>query len=274
MNSRMNGTYKIIESVKFGNIEFVLGDSDNESERYVTWVFNCGGYCQGNYYKNDYVAARKDLVKRLREEIRYKRSASSIPPCGREELPQYCFTACESTGELVVIVNGIKGLYPQDFPKDYKANRILAELFNGFLGVTRTQACALVAGSMFGWNVPMADPKNYDADGNPIMPMILSNHIGNEECVGKFVTAYIGENREWATYSDGNNGEKNHYRDVYSKENGSLLYCYGEECKIVGYDEENYTVTLSNDDIDSNDFLKTFTIPYKQYRADFGLGVR
>ena len=37
--------------------------------------------------------------------------------------------------------------------------------YNDKLGITKAQAEAMVAGSMFGWHVPAADPKNYDKDG-------------------------------------------------------------------------------------------------------------
>ena len=87
--------------------------------------------------------------------------------------------------------------------------------------------------------------------------------------IGKVVIADIGENRNWVKYSDSNEGEKNYYRDVFSKENGCLIYCYGEDCKIEGYDETLQTVTLSNNNIDDNDFPLVFTIPYEQYIADF-----
>lgn len=35
-------------------------------------------------------------------------------------------------------------------------------------GVTKTQAAAMLAGSLFGWETPAADPKNYDGQGQPI----------------------------------------------------------------------------------------------------------
>ena len=42
--------------------------------------------------------------------------------------------------------------------------------YNAKLGVSRAQEEAMKAGSMFGFQVPAADPRNYDADGKPVMP--------------------------------------------------------------------------------------------------------
>ena len=97
--------------------------------------------------------------------------------------------------------------------------------------------------------------------------MKLHNTFTNNECIGKMVTAQPGLNRSWITYSEGNNGEENYYRDAYI--NGILAYCYGEECKIKSYDEERNIITMSNDNLD-DDNISIFNISYKQYIADFG----
>jgi hypothetical protein len=39
---------------------------------------------------------------------------------------------------------------------------------NRELGISPAQAEAMKVGSMFGWNVPGADPKNYDENGKAI----------------------------------------------------------------------------------------------------------
>ena len=44
-----------------------------------------------------------------------------------------------------------------------------AAMLNRDLGVTYQQVAAMQAGSMFSWNVPAADPKNYDESGRPIV---------------------------------------------------------------------------------------------------------
>ena len=46
----------------------------------------------------------------------------------------------------------------------------IVDEYNGQLGVSRAQAAAMLAGAMFGWEVPAADPKNYDKEGQPIKP--------------------------------------------------------------------------------------------------------
>lgn len=37
-------------------------------------------------------------------------------------------------------------------------------------GVTKAQTAAMLAGSLFGWEVAASDPKNYDEQGQPIKP--------------------------------------------------------------------------------------------------------
>ena len=51
-----------------------------------------------------------------------------------------------------------------------KTAREAADIANDTIGVTKKQEAAMLAGSLFGWQTPAADPKNYDDNGNPIKP--------------------------------------------------------------------------------------------------------
>ena len=76
----------------------------------------------------------------------------------------------ESTGEMIVITKGEKGYTPTGiFPQDASPKEG-ATAANAANGVTKAQEAAMVAGSMFGWETPAADPKNYDVEGIPIRP--------------------------------------------------------------------------------------------------------
>lgn len=44
----------------------------------------------------------------------------------------------------------------------------VADAANADRGITKAQARAMEAGSMFGWDVPGADPRNYDENGSYI----------------------------------------------------------------------------------------------------------
>lgn len=84
-------------------------------------------------------------------------------------LPLQCYSTLPSTGELILIYRGKDGYSPcgasTDDPKE---NLRMAEVRNTRHGVSKAKEAAMVAGSMFGWNVPAADPKNYDSNGNPM----------------------------------------------------------------------------------------------------------
>lgn len=85
----------------------------------------------------------------------------------RKSLPEYCYSVLPGSGDLIIINKGESGYYKCDFsePGD---NRALADELNAEGGVSKAQEAAMLAGSMFGWSVPAADPRNYDDNGEPI----------------------------------------------------------------------------------------------------------
>ena len=70
-------------------------------------------------------------------------------------------------------IAGTDGYYgaSHDIPAaDRDEARSIVNEYNTKLGVSKAQEEAMKAGSMFGFHVPAADPRNYDADGKPVMP--------------------------------------------------------------------------------------------------------
>lgn len=87
----------------------------------------------------------------------------------RSSLPERCYATLPSNGRLIVITKGEKGY--TDVSNEYDSperNKELAQEHNAEMGVTKAQAAAMLCGSMFGWQPPGADPKNYDSNGNII----------------------------------------------------------------------------------------------------------
>lgn len=89
----------------------------------------------------------------------------------RSTLPDKCYNVLPSSGEIIIVNKGESGYYHTGkYGHDHaEAQAIVAEC-NESGNVTKAQAAAMLAGSMFGWEVPAADPKNYDEQGQPIKP--------------------------------------------------------------------------------------------------------
>ena len=98
-----------------------------------------------------------------------ERNGSTVIPL-RSSLPAQCFSVLPSSGELVLLTRGENGYSPcYDFSTpDARQNREFADDCNVKNGVTKAQEAAMLAGSMFGWQTPAADPKNYDEQGQPV----------------------------------------------------------------------------------------------------------
>ena len=95
----------------------------------------------------------------------------------RSSLPDKCFSYLESTGEMIVITKGEKGYIPTGASGENMTPREAVDAANKTIGVTKAQEAAMVAGSMFGWQVPGADPKNYDEQGIPIRPKAREREV-------------------------------------------------------------------------------------------------
>ena len=96
-----------------------------------------------------------------------ERNGSTVIPL-RSSLPNYCYSTLPSTGELIRIGRGTYGCTQSDKCNPGETGREAADRLNQKAGVTKAQEAAMLAGSMFGWHTPAADPKNYDEQGTAI----------------------------------------------------------------------------------------------------------
>ena len=84
------------------------------------------------------------------------------------KLPEMCYSVREITGELIAIKREERGYALCKGSDSMSINRDIANWANTIMKVTKAQEAAMVAGAMFGWDVPAADPDNYDENGKPI----------------------------------------------------------------------------------------------------------
>ena len=78
----------------------------------------------------------------------------------RNELPDFCLSTLPSTGQLIILRKGECGYYASAWDtRKREENQNIAREHNRRRGISDIQEAAMSAGSMFGWNLPGADPQ-------------------------------------------------------------------------------------------------------------------
>lgn len=85
------------------------------------------------------------------------------------KLPEFCYANQPTDNSCIIIKRGEMGYYPVKFDADmYGASEAEVDAMNQSLEVTKAQKQAMIAGSMFGWDVPASNPDMYDENGKPV----------------------------------------------------------------------------------------------------------
>lgn len=76
-----------------------------------------------------------------------------------KQLPDLCYYVLPGTGELIVLKSGESGYFKSDFStENIEINYRTARKMNAGLGVESATVEAMYCGSLFGWDLPIADP--------------------------------------------------------------------------------------------------------------------
>ena len=89
----------------------------------------------------------------------------------RSSLPDKCFGTLQTSREVILLRKGVMG-YERTYivPAAKVDPKAAVDALNELTDITKAQSAAMLAGSMFGWDTPAADPKNYDEMGQPVLP--------------------------------------------------------------------------------------------------------
>lgn len=117
------------------------------------------------YIDDSHVEVGDDLYHICEFAERMEQCGATFIPL-RSDLPEVCYSILPSTGDVIIIKHGESGYYRCEYSTEDKVfNREFANDRNANLGVSKAQIEAMLAGSMYGWDVPAADPKSYNENG-------------------------------------------------------------------------------------------------------------
>ena len=96
----------------------------------------------------------------------------------RNELPDFCFSTIPSTGQLIILKKGERGYYASEWDTgNREENQNIAQEHNRRRGISNIQEAAMSAGSMFGRNLPGADPQWYLDNARYMNAIMAKGHI-------------------------------------------------------------------------------------------------
>lgn len=94
-----------------------------------------------------------------------------LMPFLETHLPESCVSVLPSEpNQMICVRKGMPGFNRHARMENAEGARKQVDDLNRGRDVTRAQEEAMLAGSMFGWGVPAADPRNYDRTGRPYLP--------------------------------------------------------------------------------------------------------
>lgn len=96
----------------------------------------------------------------------------------RNELPDFCLSTLPSSGQLIILRKGERGYYASEWDTGKREeNQNIAREHNRRRGISDIQEAAMSAGSMFGWNLPGADPQWYLDNARYVNATTAKGHI-------------------------------------------------------------------------------------------------
>jgi len=76
--------------------------------------------------------------------------------------------------DLIFVMRGRSGFWPAE-ALGVVDDDLTADVWNEAHDITKAEAEAMFSGSMWGWDVPAANPENYDAAGVPLIAKRLDD---------------------------------------------------------------------------------------------------
>lgn len=198
-----------------------------------------------DHYGQEWQYARDDAIREVLDQHRNELLAPQEDLSGPDKvfpgLPERCFGVLPGTGDLILIARGESGYYRTDWTtSDPEKNRELANGHNAEMGVSKAQAAAMLAGSMFGWHVPAANPAAYDEHGELKRDSLADKIVSAEQKQAEASLAAVE-----MSYSD----LCKLFRNVERSGNGhvSAYIVFTEDSFTPPYSEESRTYGLSSD---------------------------
>lgn len=153
--------YKELFRIPDGDMIRIIREDGTHVDKTCRYIDDCHLEVGGKWSELFHVRQFAEIMER---------NGSTVIPM-RSSLPDKCWCVLPDSDEIVAVKKGNQGYCRIDrYGHDREdALDIVAEL-NEKDGVNKAQTEAMLAGALFGWGCPAANPKNYDEKGLPIRP--------------------------------------------------------------------------------------------------------